>query len=73
MRMVTVSNYIAPAAVAVTAITRSDVQDLIFAAHQATIAALNAAERVNIDADAIKRLYDAAIALNQAHNHNRDI
>jgi hypothetical protein len=70
------SNYFNPATatIALTNVTsRSDVQDLITAAHRATITAINAADLVGADADVITSLYDAAIALNKALNRNRDI
>lgn len=67
------SNYFVPATATITATTKIDVQDMITAAHQATIDAINAADLVGIDADALRCLYDAAIALNKAKNWNRDI
>lgn len=78
--MGTVSNYFAPAtAIAnptpatLAPAAQPTPADLIAAAHQATLAALNAADLNGIDPDAIKYLYDAAIALNKAKNVVRDI
>jgi len=69
------SKYFNPAAAhtATTAATQADVHDMIAAAHQATLAALTAADLNAIDPDAIRYLYDAAIALNKAKNATRDI
>lgn len=71
-------NYFNPAAAAAalpltTATTTSDVHDMIAAAHQATLAALNAADLVLTDPDVVHYLYDAAIALNKAKNATRDV